>query len=238
MKLRVIGRSSSSCCASISRRRPSHEVLAAKLDEFERAARRLRRGDPLRLRQGRPRRTSREMIARRARAPASRCWSTRRATTTRATRARRSSRPTAPSCARWSGAGSDEADLDAPAQTLRADLELEALLVTRSEEGMTLFTATGESATSRHEAREVFDVSGAGDTVIATLARDAGRGRRPGGRDARRQPRRRHRGGQARHRGGAPARSLLRACRTGRMNHGLRRDRRGRLHRLESRRRR
>jgi rfaE bifunctional protein kinase chain/domain len=48
-------------------------------------------------------------------------------------------------------------------------LQLEALLVTRSEEGMSLFRANN----ILHEptqAREVFDVSGAGDTVIATLA--------------------------------------------------------------------
>ena len=52
---------------------------------------------------------------------------------------------------------------------LREELSLEALLVTRSEDGMTLFGASG----SLHEpalAREVYDVSGAGDTVIATLA--------------------------------------------------------------------
>jgi rfaE bifunctional protein kinase chain/domain len=62
----------------------------------------------------------------------------------------------------------DEADLAARAQALRAELALPALLVTRSEEGMTLFTDAGP----RHfpaAAREVFDVSGAGDTVIATL---------------------------------------------------------------------
>ncbi len=51
----------------------------------------------------------------------------------------------------------------------RSRLELEALLVTRGEEGMTLFTAT---AIHHHpaRAREVFDVTGAGDTVIATVA--------------------------------------------------------------------
>jgi rfaE bifunctional protein kinase chain/domain len=52
---------------------------------------------------------------------------------------------------------------------LRLELGIEALLVTRSEEGMTLFSAAGTS----HEpalAREVYDVSGAGDTVISTLA--------------------------------------------------------------------
>ena len=63
----------------------------------------------------------------------------------------------------------DETDLMARAQKLRAELELQALLVTRSEQGMTLFTEQ-----ARHHvdamAHEVFDVSGAGDTVLATLA--------------------------------------------------------------------
>jgi rfaE bifunctional protein kinase chain/domain len=59
--------------------------------------------------------------------------------------------------------------LFAKSKKLRAELGLEALLVTRSEEGMTLF----EGDATHHQAaqaREVFDVSGAGDTVIATLA--------------------------------------------------------------------
>ena len=67
------------------------------------------------------------------------------------------------------GQWKDEADLERRAQRLRQELDLEALMVTRSEEGMSLFTATE----SRHEhtrAREVYDVSGAGDTVIAVLA--------------------------------------------------------------------
>ncbi len=62
-----------------------------------------------------------------------------------------------------------EEQLAEKAAALREQLGLEALLVTRSEQGMTLFTSSG----ARHEparAREVFDVSGAGDTVIATLA--------------------------------------------------------------------
>ena len=63
----------------------------------------------------------------------------------------------------------DEADLAARAQRLRAELDLEALIVTRSEEGMSLFTA-GESRHEATRAREVFDVSGAGDTVIGVLA--------------------------------------------------------------------
>lgn len=67
------------------------------------------------------------------------------------------------------GKWKDEADLAARAENLRKTLSLDALLVTRSEEGMTLFRADGVV----HEgtrAREVYDVSGAGDTVIATLA--------------------------------------------------------------------
>ncbi len=67
------------------------------------------------------------------------------------------------------GRWSDEADLARRAEALRADLALEALLVTRSEEGMTLFRS-GSVMHDPARAREVFDVSGAGDTVIATLA--------------------------------------------------------------------
>jgi rfaE bifunctional protein kinase chain/domain len=63
----------------------------------------------------------------------------------------------------------DEADLAARADALRRDLDLSALLVTRSEEGMTLFEE-GRVTHEPTQAREVYDVSGAGDTVIATLA--------------------------------------------------------------------
>lgn len=55
------------------------------------------------------------------------------------------------------------------AQRLRESLTLEALLVTRSEQGMTLYTADGRDHTDA-QAHEVFDVSGAGDTVLATMA--------------------------------------------------------------------
>jgi rfaE bifunctional protein kinase chain/domain len=66
------------------------------------------------------------------------------------------------------GRARDEDDLARRAQALRRDLGLEALLVTRSEEGMSLFSADGTLSIPAR-AREVFDVSGAGDTVIATL---------------------------------------------------------------------
>lgn len=65
----------------------------------------------------------------------------------------------------WTG----EEDLTKRAQNLRKSLNLEALLLTRSEEGMSLFTDAGVSHV-KAQAREVFDVSGAGDTVIGALA--------------------------------------------------------------------
>ncbi|AXA72377.1 D-glycero-beta-D-manno-heptose-7-phosphate kinase [Achromobacter insolitus] len=67
------------------------------------------------------------------------------------------------------GRWNSEAELTSRAQRLRADLDLEALLVTRSEQGMTLFTDAGRDHIDA-QAHEVFDVSGAGDTVLATLA--------------------------------------------------------------------
>jgi rfaE bifunctional protein kinase chain/domain len=67
------------------------------------------------------------------------------------------------------GRWKDEADLTEKAQQLREQLKLDALLLTRSEEGMSLFTAQGVEHV-KADAREVFDVSGAGDTVIATMA--------------------------------------------------------------------
>jgi rfaE bifunctional protein kinase chain/domain len=73
------------------------------------------------------------------------------------------------------GAWQDEAGMTAKAQELRDALALDALLVTRSEEGMSLYTADG----AQHFpalAREVFDVSGAGDTVIAATGTLLGAG--------------------------------------------------------------
>lgn len=67
------------------------------------------------------------------------------------------------------GSWRDETELHDKAQALRDRLSLQALLVTRSEEGMTLFDADGALHVPT-VAREVFDVTGAGDTVLATLA--------------------------------------------------------------------
>jgi rfaE bifunctional protein kinase chain/domain len=77
------------------------------------------------------------------------------------------------------GRWKDEADLTKKAQSLRETLKLDALLLTRSEEGMSLFTANGVEHV-KAQAREVFDVSGAGDTVIATMAVALAAGWAPG----------------------------------------------------------
>ena len=66
------------------------------------------------------------------------------------------------------GTWKDEKDLKTRATALRDELGLEALLLTRGEAGMTLFAK--KIVNIKAEAREVFDVTGAGDTVIATLA--------------------------------------------------------------------
>lgn len=67
------------------------------------------------------------------------------------------------------GTWTSEAQLHERAQALREQLGLEGLLLTRSEEGMSLFDAQGHTQVPA-QAREVFDVTGAGDTVIATMA--------------------------------------------------------------------
>lgn len=73
------------------------------------------------------------------------------------------------------GSWKSEEQLHEKANLLRERLELKALLLTRSEEGMTLFTEKGAFHVKAY-AREVFDVSGAGDTVIATMACALGAG--------------------------------------------------------------
>jgi rfaE bifunctional protein kinase chain/domain len=67
------------------------------------------------------------------------------------------------------GRWSSEQDLKRRAQALAGKLKLEALLLTRGEDGMTLFKG-GKTVSVKAEKREVMDVTGAGDTVIATLA--------------------------------------------------------------------
>ena len=73
------------------------------------------------------------------------------------------------------GSWNSEEQLTSKAQNLRTELKLDALLLTRSEEGMTLYTDADRFHIPA-DAREVFDVSGAGDTVIATMAAMLGAG--------------------------------------------------------------
>ena len=64
----------------------------------------------------------------------------------------------------------DTESLGQAAALIMKRVDLENLLITRSEEGMSLFSRSGEAVHIPTVAREVFDVSGAGDTVLASLA--------------------------------------------------------------------
>jgi len=64
---------------------------------------------------------------------------------------------------------SNDEEVIAATQKLIDDHNISAVLATRSKDGMTLVTKSGEVTHLAAEAREVFDVSGAGDTVVATL---------------------------------------------------------------------
>lgn len=68
------------------------------------------------------------------------------------------------------GICANESEFSEKAHKLRATLDLEYLLVTRSEKGMSLFSADGAQLDSPATALEVYDVSGAGDTVISLMA--------------------------------------------------------------------
>lgn len=68
------------------------------------------------------------------------------------------------------GVSANDEELVSRGMAMLDDLELEALLITRSEKGMLLLEADSDPIFLSTQAREVFDVTGAGDTVIATLA--------------------------------------------------------------------
>ena len=68
------------------------------------------------------------------------------------------------------GRSKNEQEFVQKAEQLRQDLGLEALLITRSEKGMTLVQKDQESYNLPTRARDVFDVTGAGDTVMAMFA--------------------------------------------------------------------
>ena len=127
-------------------------------------------------------------------------------------RRRRHAEP-APNWPRRPACRSDnEAAIVAAATALRERHGFGAVLVTRGKDGMTLVDADG----AQHfpaEAAEVFDVSGAGDTAVATLAAGAGGRAGAAGRGAAGQHRGRRRGRQGRHRGGARGGPAARRCR-------------------------
>jgi rfaE bifunctional protein kinase chain/domain len=166
VKLRVIGQQQQLLRIDFERA-PSHEVLAAKLDEYERL---VDAADAVVLsdygKGGLAHVQEMIRLGRRHAKPVlvdPKGWDYERY---------RGATVLTPNRAEFrevAGRWADEADLGRRAQKLRSELELDALMVTRSEEGMSLFTA----AESHHEhtrAREVYDVSGAGDTVIGVLA--------------------------------------------------------------------
>lgn len=75
--------------------------------------------------------------------------------------------------------GVDDADpraVELAAKKLLSEVEIESLIITLGKDGMKLFRQTGEDAHFSSVARQVFDVTGAGDTVIATLAVALGAG--------------------------------------------------------------
>ena len=166
VKLRVIARSQQLLRVDFETP-PSHEVLASKLREFERM---LKRVDVVVLSDyGKGGLTHIAAMIRAARKagipvlvdPKGDDYSRYRGATL-VTPNRAEFREVA---GRWK----NEADLTRRAEALRTELKAEALLITRSEEGMTLYRR-GARFHVPAQAREVFDVSGAGDTVIATLA--------------------------------------------------------------------
>jgi len=63
----------------------------------------------------------------------------------------------------------DEEDLMAVGRSLLQQLQVKSILITRGEKGMTLFQDSGEITNIPTMAKEVFDVTGAGDTVISVL---------------------------------------------------------------------
>jgi D-beta-D-heptose 7-phosphate kinase/D-beta-D-heptose 1-phosphate adenosyltransferase len=78
--------------------------------------------------------------------------------------------PNLPELEAVAGPLDSESALEGAALALLADLQLEALLVTRGEHGMTLFRRGEEALHLPARGREVFDVTGAGDTVVGVLA--------------------------------------------------------------------
>ena len=73
----------------------------------------------------------------------------------------------------------DDASAERVAQRLRERLQMQMVLLTRGEQGMTLLTSDADAVHLSTEATEVYDVTGAGDTVIATFSALIGAGAAP-----------------------------------------------------------
>jgi rfaE bifunctional protein kinase chain/domain len=165
-KLRVIGRKQQLLRIDFEKP-PSSEVLAAKLEEFKRA---LADSDVVVLSDyGKGGLTHIDDMIRAARKAAKRVLVDPKGDDYARYKGSSIITPNVAELSEVVGRWKDEKDLKSRANALRSRLGLEALLLTRGEEGMTLFRRNG-SVNIRAEAREVFDVTGAGDTVIASLA--------------------------------------------------------------------
>jgi rfaE bifunctional protein kinase chain/domain len=165
VKLRVIGRQQQLLRIDFETV-PSHEVLAAKLDEFERS---VARADLIILSDyAKGGLTHIERMIARARAAGKPVLVDPKGEDFARYRGATAITPNRAEFRQVVGGWKTDAEFVTKAQRLRASLALDALLVTRSEEGMTLFTR-GKVLNVPAQAREVYDVSGAGDTVIATL---------------------------------------------------------------------
>lgn len=71
---------------------------------------------------------------------------------------------------RVTGRFRNESELEQKAKAMAVSMELGAVAITRGQEGVSLVKRSGEVLHYRARAREVFDVTGAGDIEIATLA--------------------------------------------------------------------
>lgn len=165
IKLRVIGRQQQLLRVDFERT-PSHEVLASKLKDFGRM---LRSADAVILsdygKGGLAHIAKMIAMARRAGKPVlvdpkGEDYSRYRGATIIT--------PNRSEFRQVVGGWTSEPELTKKAEELRRELRLDALLITRSEDGMTLYRPRQRLHVAA-QAREVYDVSGAGDTVIATL---------------------------------------------------------------------
>ena len=166
VKLRVIGRSQQLLRVDFETP-PSHEVLASKLREFERL---LKRADVVVLSDyGKGGLTHIADMIRLARAAGLPVLVDPKGDDYARYRGATLITPNRSEFREVAGSWKSEAELTRKAEALRTRLRAQALLVTRSEEGMTLYQR-GRRTHVAAQAREVYDVSGAGDTVIATMA--------------------------------------------------------------------